>query len=91
MVDQLNKAAIDISKLLHKCETDGDNFDTTLSKISNVKVHGVVLPTLMLMEIIDSFSLKREERERARFNPETSEQELQAKYGAASKRWNNGH
>ena len=37
-------------------EEEGDNFDTTLNKLSAVKVHDVVFPTLMLMEIIDNFA-----------------------------------
>tara|TARA_R110000751_G_scaffold49157_1_gene109644 strand:- start:194 stop:463 length:270 start_codon:yes stop_codon:yes gene_type:complete len=87
----LHKADIEIRKILVKCEEEGDNFDVTLNKVSRVKVYGVVFPTLMLMEIIDEYSSKREERERAKFKPETTDAELQNKYQEASRKWNDGN
>jgi len=84
----LHKADIEIRKILVKCEEEGDNFDVTLDSVSNIKVYGVVFPTLMLMEIIDEFSSKREERERAKFKPGTTDEELQNKYQTASRKWN---
>ena len=87
----LHKADIEIRKILIKCEEEGDNFDVTLNKVSRVKVYDVVFPTLMLMEIIDEYSSKREERERAKFKPETADAELQNKYQEASRKWNDGN
>ena len=55
-MQELINAAKKMNQILHQCEEEGDNFDTTLNKVSNVKVHDVVFPTLMLMEIIDRFA-----------------------------------
>ena len=64
---EMMDAARQINKILHECEENGDNVDTTLDKISAVKVHGVVFPyTLMLLEIMHKFLEGFEERERAR-------------------------
>ena len=76
-----------INKILHQCEEEGDNFDTTLNKVSNVKVHDVVFPTLMLMEIIDRFAEGYRERQKKVDIP-SSEEDLQKKYAKASSNWN---
>ncbi len=52
---EMMDAAKQINKILHECEENGDNVDTTLGKISADKVHGVVFPTLILSEIIHKF------------------------------------
>ena len=62
-MQELINAAKKINQILHQCEEEGDNFDTTLNKLSNVKVHEVVFPTLMLMEIIDRFAEGYKERQ----------------------------
>ena len=84
---ELTDATRQMNQILHKCEDDGDNFDTTLNKLSNVKVHGVIFPTLMLMEIIDRFAEGYKERQKKIEIP-SSEEDLQKKYAKASSNWN---
>jgi len=84
---ELMDAAKKMNQILHECEEDGDNFDTTLNKLSSVKVHDVVFPTLMLMEIIDRFAEGYKERQKKIEIPAT-EEELQKKYAKASSNWN---
>ena len=86
-MQELINAAKKINQILHQCEEEGDNFDTTLNKLSNVKVHEVVFPTLMLMEIIDRFAEGYKERQN-KINIPSSEEELQKKYAKASSNWN---
>ena len=76
-----------MNKILHQCEEEGDNFDMTLNKLSNVKVYDVVFPTLMLMEIIDKFAEGYKERQKKIEIP-ANEEELQKKYAKASSNWN---
>ena len=52
-----------------------------------MKVHEVVFPTLMLMEIIDRFAEGYKERQR-KINIPASEEDLQKKYAKASSNWN---
>ena len=86
-MQELINAAKKINQILHQCEEEGDNFDTTLNKLSNVKVHEVVFPTLMLMEIIDRFAEGYKERQN-KINIPPSEEDLQKKYAKASSNWN---
>ena len=92
---EMMDAAKLINKILHECEENGDNVDTTLGKISAVKVHGVVFPTLMLLEIMHKFLDGFEERERARSNKNyidtDAEQEVQNKYSDVADKWNKVH
>ena len=84
---ELINATKQMNQILHQCEEDGDTFDTTLNKLSRVKVHGVIFPTLMLMEIIDKFAEGYKERQKKVEIP-ASEEELQKKYAKASANWN---
>ena len=84
---ELIEAAKKMNQILHEFEEDGDNFDTTLNKLSCVKVHEVVFPTLMLMEIIDRFAEGYKERQKKIEIP-SSEEDLQKKYAKASSNWN---
>ena len=86
-MQELINAAKKINQILHQCEEEGDNFDTTLNKLSSVKVHEVVFPTLMLMEIIERFAEGYKERQR-KINIPASEEDLQKKYAKASSNWN---
>ena len=83
---ELTDAAKKMNQILHECEEDGDNFDTTLNKLSSVKVHDVVFPTLMLMEIIDRFAEGYKERQKKIEIP--SEDETRKMYEKASANWN---
>lgn len=82
-------AASKMNKILRECEDNGDNADTTLNKLSAVKVHGVVFPTLMLLEIMNKFAEGAAERVKARFNTGDEELKVQQKYSDVSNKWNN--
>jgi hypothetical protein len=84
-------AAKRINDILHECEDHGDNVDTTLNKISAIKVHGVVFPTLMLLEIIGKFAEGAEERNKSKFNTMDAEREVQNKYSDVAEKWNKTH
>jgi hypothetical protein len=83
---ELIDAAKKMNKILHQCEEDGDNMDVVLNKLSGVKVHGVVFPTLMLLEIIDKFVDGYSERQKKIEIP--SEDETRKMYEKASSNWN---
>ena len=85
-MQELINAAKKMNQILHQCEEEGDNFDTTLNKLSAVKVHDVVFPTLMLMEIIDRFAEGYKERQKKIEIP--SEDETRKMYEKASSNWN---
>ena len=83
---ELIEAAKKMNKILHQCEEEGDNMDVVLNKLSGVKVHGVVFPTLMLLEIIDKFVDGYSERQKKIEIP--SEDETRKMYEKASSNWN---
>ena len=83
---ELVSAAKEINKILQECEDEGLGYDATLAKISAVKVHGVIFPTLMLMEIIDEFVKGYAERQKKIVNDDSNE--IQDKYEEYSKKWN---
>tara|TARA_R100000664_G_C2750612_1_gene137948 strand:- start:1041 stop:1313 length:273 start_codon:yes stop_codon:yes gene_type:complete len=83
---ELVSAAKEINKILQECEDEGLGYDATLAKISVVKVHGVIFPTLMLMEIIDEFVKGYAERQKKIVNDDSNE--IQEKYEEYSKKWN---
>ena len=56
-----------------------------LNRLNGVKVHGVVFPTLMLMEIIDKFVDGYEDRQKKVVD---DSDEIQKRYEDYSKRWN---
>ena len=85
-MQELVNAAKEINKLLQECEDEGLSYDATLAKISAVKVHGVVFPTLMLMEIIDKFVKGYAERQKKVIVDDSNE--IQDKYEEYSKKWN---
>ena len=85
---EMMDAAKQINKILHECEENGDNVDTTLGKISAVKVHGVVFPTLMLMEIIDKFVDGYKDRQKKMADIDLQADEIQNKYENYSRKWN---
>ena len=75
---EMMDAAKQINKILHECEENGDNVDTTLGKISAVKVHGVVFPRLMLVELIGEFAEKLSAK---------SEPDMQSSFDEAQRKW----
>ena len=64
-MQELLKAIKEIKKILHGSEEAQDNFEEVLNKLNHVKIHGVQLPTMMLMEIIDDFAKGYNERRKA--------------------------
>ena len=87
-MNDINKAGLEIRKILYECERDGDNFDIALNKIGEVKVLGESFSTLMLMKIIDKFADEYDTRNKAQASVYT-EEELQDQYSKSSVRWNN--
>ena len=84
---ELVDAAKEINKILHDSEAQGLGYDATLALLSHVKVHGVVFPTLMLMEMIDKFVDGYEGRQKKILSDNSDE--IQKKYEGYSKKWNN--
>ena len=62
---ELIKAIKKFKEILTQAEKDSDEFSLVMSKMSGVKVHGVVFPTMMLMEIIEDFTKNYAERRKA--------------------------
>ena len=83
---ELLDAAKKINKILHESEDEGLGYDATLAKLNSVKVHGVVFPTLMLMEIIDKFVDGYAERQKKIISDDSDE--IQKRYEDFSKKWN---
>ena len=83
---ELLDAAKKINKILHESEDEGIGYDTTLNKLNSVKVHGVMFPTLMLMEMIDKFVDGYEDRQKKILNDDSDE--IQKKYEDYSRKWN---
>ena len=84
---ELMDAAKKMNQILHQCEEEGDNMDVTLNKLNTVRVHGVVFPTLMLLEIIDKFAEGYKERQKKIDIPAT-EDDIRKMYEKASANWN---
>jgi hypothetical protein len=83
---ELTDAARKINKILHEAEDEGVGYDATLNKLNSVKVHGVVFPTLMLMEIIEKFLDGYVERQKKIISDDGDE--IQKKYENYSRKWN---
>jgi len=88
-VKELIEAAKKMNQILHQCEEEGDNMDVVLNKLSGVKVHGVVFPTLMLLEIMSKFAEGAIDRHKAKFSGNDQEEQLQKKYSDVVGKWNN--
>ena len=85
---ELVNAAKEINRILQECEDENLGYDATLVKISTVKVHGVVFPTLMLMEIIDKFVDGHKDRKKKMTDVDLQADEIQNKYEDYSRKWN---
>jgi|TARA_R100001244_G_scaffold9071_1_gene11187 hypothetical protein len=88
-MEELLKAVKRIKGILRKSEEEGDNFQEVIGKLSDVKIHGVQLPTMMLMEITDDFVKGYQDRRKSEAMKGFDEGELQEKFRAASYNWNN--
>ena len=87
-MQELLKAIKEIKRVLHESEEGRDDFQEVLGKLGQVKIHGVRLPTLMLIEIIDDFVKGHQERRKASMMEGFDEEEMQKKYDAVSLNWN---
>ena len=87
-MQELLKAIKEIKSILHESEEGRDDFQEVLGKLGQVKIHGVRLPTLMLIEIVDDFVKGYQERRKASMMEGFDEQETQKKYDAVSLNWN---
>ena len=88
-MQELLKAIKKIKEILHKSEEEQDPFQDVLNKLSSVKIHGVQLPTMMLMEIVDNFAKGYNERRKNSVMKDFDEKELQDKFASVSMNWNN--
>ena len=86
---ELLKAVKKFKEILVQSEKDGDEFSLVMSKMSGVKVHGVIFPTMMLMEIVEDFTKSYAERRKAEKMSGFDEEKLQDKWSEASINWNN--
>ena len=86
---ELLKAVKKFREILVQSEKDGDEFSLVMSKMSGVKVHGVIFPTMMLMEIVEDFTKSYAERRKAEKMSGFDEEKLQDKWSEASINWNN--
>ena len=82
----LDKANLEIKKILLECEADSESFDVTLGRLNEIKVLGHAFPTLMLIAIMDKFSEGYESRQKKYFN---GEEDIQEAYDTAAIKWNN--
>ena len=80
---ELTKATKKIEKILINAEDTGESFDVTLGNLSEVKVHGVVFPRLMRIEIMDAFVDDRHNR------TVKTDDDVQGAYDLAAMKWNN--
>ena len=88
-MQELLKAIKEIKRVLHESEEGRDDFQEVLGKLGQVKIHGVRLPTLMLIEIIDDFVKGYQDRRKGEALTGFDEEKLQEKYREASHNWNN--
>ena len=88
-MEELIKAIKKFKEILTEAEKDGDEFSLVMSKMSGVKVHGVIFPTMMLMEIVEDFTKSYAERRKAEKMSGFDEEKLQDKWSEASINWNN--
>ena len=82
---ELVNAAKEINKILLECEEDNLGYDATLAKISSVKVHGVVFPRLMLVELIGEYA-EEVAREIVDGDPD-----MQQSFDEAERKWSKLH
>ena len=74
----LLKATKKINDILVKSAKSGDSMPDVLDKLSEVKVHGVVFPRIMLVELIGEFA----EKLSANIEPD-----MQSSFDEAQKKW----
>jgi hypothetical protein len=74
----LLEATKKINDILVKSAKSGDSMPNVLDKLSEVKVHGVVFPRIMLVELIGEFA----EKLSANIEPD-----MQSSFDEAQRKW----
>ena len=80
---EIEKAVKKIKKILVESAKAGDSVPTVLDKLSEVKVHGVVFPRLMLVELIGEYA--------ELVNKEEVGPDMQQSFDAAERKWRKMH
>ena len=87
MIKELNAASKKIHDLCVKGENEMWSFNQLIDALTvEVKIHGVTLPTLMFIEIVNKFI---DERPNRRKREELDETDLQEGYARVSQKWIN--
>ena len=80
---ELLKAAKKMNDILTESAKAGDSVPTVLDKLSEVKVHGVVFPRIMLVEIIGEYADTLAKR--------IVEPDMQQSFDEAERKWSKMH
>ena len=87
MIKELNAASKKIHDLCVKGENEMWSFNQLIDALTvEVKIHGVTLPTLMFIEIVNKFIDERPQRRKSEALDET---DLQEGYERVSQKWVN--
>ena len=84
-MESLVKAAHQIKIILAESAQAGDSVPTVLDKLSEIKVHGVVFPRIMLVELIGEYA-EEVAREIVDGDPD-----MQQSFDAAERKWSKMH
>ena len=84
-MESLVKAAHQIKIILAESAQAGDSVPTVLDKLSEVKVHGVVFPRIMLVELIGEYA-EEVAREIVDGGPD-----MQQSFDEAERKWSKMH
>ena len=82
-MESLVKAAKKMNNILMESAKAGDSVPTVLDKLSEVKVHGVVFPRLMLVELIGEYA--------DLIKQEAVGPDMQQSFDAAERKWSKIH
>ena len=82
---ELLKAAKEMNNILTESAKAGDSVPTVLDKLSEIKVHGVVFPRIMLVELIGEYA---EEVAREVVN---GDPDMQQSFDEAERKWSKMH
>ena len=82
-MESLVKAAKKMNNILTASAKAGDSVPTVLDKLSEVKVHGVVFPRIMLVEIIGEYADTLAKR--------IVEPDMQQSFDEAERKWSKMH
>ena len=82
-MESLVKAAHQIKIILAESAQAGDSVPTVLDKLSEIKVHGVVFPRIMLVELIGEYA--------DLIKQEAVGPDMQQSFDAAERKWSKMH